>query len=151
MNRDDLLDIARKAALRAYAPYSHFRVGAVVIIETLEGPRIVTGANVENAAYSVILCAERAAMAAAISLYGNESVGKDEAHSTSWQKKPFISHLAVACIDVQPDAPAAARTPCGACRQWLAELASKAIYYVDGIPGDLTIADLLPYAFYMEG
>jgi cytidine deaminase len=150
MNRDDLLAIARKAALHAYAPYSHFRVGAALIVKTLEGPRIVTGVNVENAAYSVVLCAERAAMATAISLYGNESVGEDGAKNISSQKKPFISHLAVACIDVQPDAPAAARTPCGACRQWLAELASQAVYYVDGIPGSLTIADLLPYAFYLE-
>jgi hypothetical protein len=44
-------------------------VGAASGVETLEGPCIVTGANVENAAYSVILCAERVAMAAAISLY----------------------------------------------------------------------------------
>jgi cytidine deaminase len=150
MNRDDLLAIARKAALHAYAPYSHFRVGAALVVETLEGPRIVTGANVENAAYSVILCAERAAMAAAISLYGNESADKDGSKNMSSKKKPCISHLAVACIDVQPDAPAAARTPCGACRQWLAELASTAVYYVDGIPEDLTIADLLPHAFYLE-
>jgi cytidine deaminase len=132
MNRDDLLAIARKAALHAYAPYSHFRVGAALVVETLEGPRIVTGANVENAAYSVILCAERAAMAAAISLYGNESADKDGSKNMSSKKKPCISHLAVAC------------------RQWLAELASTAVYYVDGIPEDLTIADLLPHAFYLE-
>ena len=138
MNRDDLLAMARKAALNAYAPYSHFRVGAALVIETSEGPRVVTGANVENAAYGVTLCAERAALAAAVSLYGHE------------QGSSGISQLAVACIDVQPDAPASARTPCGACRQWLAELAPKAVYYVDGVPENLTIADLLPYAFYIE-
>jgi cytidine deaminase len=146
MDRDHLLAIARKAALNAYAPYSHFRVGAALVVETAEGPRIVTGANIENASYGMTLCAERAALAAAISLYNQE---QPDAKSP-FSRKPLISQLAVACIDVQADAPAASRTPCGACRQWLAELAPKAVYYVDGIPEDLTIADLLPYTFYLD-
>src|ERR1700682_817738 len=91
MNRDDLLAIARKAALSAYAPYSHFRVGAALVVETSEGARVVTGANVENAAYSVTLCAERAAMAAAIALYGNEQANKGITENPSSQK-PIISH-----------------------------------------------------------
>ncbi|HST88575.1 MAG TPA: cytidine deaminase, partial [Ktedonobacterales bacterium] len=54
---------------------------------------------------------------------------------------------AVACIDAAPGAPVSQRTPCGACRQWLAELAPDAIYYVDGIPDALRLPDLLPYSF----
>ena len=67
--RDILLAEARKAALRAYAPYSNFRVGAAVVVATADGPRIVTGANVENAAFGVALCAERTALAAACATY----------------------------------------------------------------------------------
>lgn len=142
MERDALLAEARKAALRAYAPYSHFRVGAAVVVETPEGEHVVTGGNVENASYGLTLCAERAALAAACALAG---VSRDEAGDRP--KPPAIRAVAVACVDVPGDAPAWQRTPCGACRQWLAELASDAVYYVDGIPGELRLPDLLPYAF----
>ena len=141
MDRDELLARARAAALRAYAPYSRFRVGAAVVVETGEGPRVVTGANVENASYGLTLCAERAALAAAFQLNAPDSAGAVQA------PRPRVTHVAVACIDAAPDAPAAQRTPCGACRQWLAELAPEAVYYVDGIPGALRLPDLLPYAF----
>ena len=67
-NREILLAAARIAATRAYAPYSRFRVGAAVVVATSNGPRIVTGANVENASYGLTLCAERAALAAACAL-----------------------------------------------------------------------------------
>lgn len=146
MDRETLVAAARKAAQNAYAPYSHFRVGAALVVEAADGSHIVTGANVENASYGMTLCAERAALAAAIALYNHEP-GEAE---NLFARKPLISQLAVACIDVQADAPASARTPCGACRQWLAELAPKAVYYIDGIPEDLTIADLLPRAFYLD-
>jgi cytidine deaminase len=60
---------------------------------------------------------------------------------------PKISHIAIACIDAAPDAPAAFRMPCGACRQWMAELAPNATYFVDGYEQDLRLEDLLPNAF----
>jgi len=142
MDRDELLARARAAALRAYAPYSRFRVGAAVAVESSDGPRVVTGANVENASYGLTLCAERAALAAAFQL----DAPADDAGAVS-TARPRVTHIAVACIDAAPGAPASQRTPCGACRQWLAELAPEAIYYVDGIPGDLRLPDLLPYAF----
>jgi cytidine deaminase len=140
MDRDELLERARAAALRAYAPYSRFRVGAAVVIETGDGPRVVTGANVENASYGLTLCAERVALAAAFQLDTS-----DDAEAVP--PRPRVTHVAVSCIDAAPDAPAAQRTPCGACRQWLAELAPGAVYYVDGIPRELRLPDLLPYAF----
>lgn len=142
MDRDQLLAAARAAALRAYAPYSRFRVGAAVLVETAEGERVVTGANVENASYGLTLCAERAALAAACAredVLLTEAAGRPPA--------PMIRAVAVACLDVPAGAPAWQRTPCGACRQWLAELAPDAVYYVDGIPGELRLPDLLPYAF----
>ncbi len=141
MDRDELLARARAAALRAYAPYSRFRVGAAVVVETSDGPRVVTGANVENASYGLTLCAERAALAAAFQL----DAPTDDAGAVL--PHPRVTHVAVACIDAAPDAPASQRTPCGACRQWLAELAPDAVYYVDGIPDALRLPDLLPYAF----
>lgn len=135
-DRDSLLAAARKAALSAYAPYSHFRVGAVVVAESPDGtPHLISGANIENASYGLTLCAERAALAAACAQYASTGT------------PPRITHVAVACIDVPDDASAASRSPCGACRQWLAELAPDAVYYIDGIGQDLRLPDLLPYAF----
>jgi len=146
MDRHSLLEAAREAALHAYAPYSGFRVGAALVVETPEGPRVVTGANVENASYGITLCAERAALAAALLLIppASERPGKPA-------RLPLrVSQLAVSCIDAAADAPASQRTPCGACRQWLAELAPDAVYYVDGIERDLALDDLLPLAFRLD-
>ena len=142
MEKEHLLAAARAAALRAYAPYSRFRVGAAVLVQTAEGERVVTGANIENASYGLTLCAERAALAATL-------VREDVPRAAAGERlaAQAIRAVAVACVDVPPDAPAWQRTPCGACRQWLAELAPDAVYYVDGIPGELRLADLLPYAF----
>lgn len=142
MEREHLLAEARRAALHAYAPYSHFRVGAALIVETAQGPQLVTGVNVENASFGLTLCAERNALAAACTIWGPPNTGKGEESVT-----PLITQVAVACIDAPPDAPASQRSPCGACRQWLAELAPTAVYYIDGIDQDLHLDDLLPLAF----
>lgn len=137
MDRETLIEAARTAALRAYAPYSRFRVGAAVVIDTGEGTRVVTGANVENASYGLTLCAERAALAAAM-------------HLVPAGERPLVRRVAVACIDAGENATEAERMPCGACRQWLAELAPHATYFVDGVDRDLTLGDLLPNAFRLE-
>jgi cytidine deaminase len=126
MQREQLLQLARTAALQAHCPYSHFRVGAALVADGL----VYVGVNIEISSYGLTLCAERSAMAAALSAGASS-----------------ITHIAVACIDAEPTAPLGARTPCGACRQWLADLASKALISIDGFEQDLTIADLLPYAF----
>ncbi len=136
MNRTTLLRMARKAALHAYAPYSHFRVGAAVVVVTPLGPEVVTGANIENASYGLGVCAERSALAAAC------QVGERDGN-----EPPTITQVAITCIDAPPGAPAALGMPCGACRQWLAELAPRATYYVDGHPDDLHLDDILPLAF----
>ena len=143
-SREALLVAARDAALRAYAPYSRFRVGAAVVVATPDGPRVVTGANVENASFGLSLCAERAALAAACSLTEATRPSGEQARLSA---PPAITHIALACIDAPDDAPAGERMPCGACRQWFAELAPDAVYYVDGVAADLTLADLLPRPF----
>ena len=126
ISREELLQLARQAALHAHCPYSHFRVGAALVA----GEQIFTGVNIEISSYGLTLCAERSAMAAAVSA----SAGP-------------ITRVAVACIDAPPEASANERTPCGACRQWLADLAAQATIFIDGIPEDLTVGDLLPLAF----
>jgi cytidine deaminase len=126
MERETLLRLAREVALRARCPYSHFHVGAAL----LANGKTFVGANVEISSYGLSLCAERSALAAALS---------DGATA--------ITHIAVACIDAPHDAPLSARTPCGACRQWLADLAPDAVIYIDGFEQDLHLPDLLPHAF----
>ncbi|MBV9232068.1 MAG: cytidine deaminase [Chloroflexi bacterium] len=126
MEREALLTLARQAAQHAHCPYSHFRVGAAIVA----GDKTYTGVNIEISSYGLTLCAERSALAAALSAGASP-----------------ITHVAVACIDTPPDAPPHQRTPCGACRQWLADLAPDAVIYIDGIDQDFHISDLLPLAF----
>jgi cytidine deaminase len=123
---DDLIALAGRArdvAGRAYAPYSRFRVGAAV--QDANG-RVFVGCNVESASYGLTVCAERNAIFAAIAAGG---------------VRPFRA-LAVTCIDA-----AEGCSPCGACRQVIAEhLDANATVRVDGL-GDFRPADLLPHAF----
>lgn len=126
VSRAELLRLAREAARLAHCPYSHFRVGAALVA----GDSIYTGVNIEVSSYGLTLCAERSALAAAIS----SGAGP-------------VTQVAVACIDVPSDAGIAERTPCGACRQWLADLAPHVVIYIDGVEQDFSVAELLPYAF----
>ncbi|HEY7347514.1 MAG TPA: cytidine deaminase [Ktedonobacterales bacterium] len=127
--RETLLQQAREVARHAHSVYSHFRVGAAL----KAGDRIFTGVNIEISSYGLTLCAERAALAAAISAGAGP-----------------ITHIAVACIDARPEAGAQERVPCGACRQWIADLAPRATISIDGIDRDFRIEDLLPFAFSLE-
>lgn len=126
MEREILLAHARTAALRAHAPYSHFRVGAALVA----GGEIYSGVNIEISSYGLTLCAERSALASALS----NGAGP-------------ITQIAVSCLDAPAEAPLHQRTPCGACRQWIADLAPDAVIYIDGTQRDFHIHDLLPYAF----
>jgi cytidine deaminase len=58
-----------------------------------------------------------------------------------------IAQIAIACIDTPPEAPLQEHMPCGACRQWLADLAPDAEIYIDGSEHTYHIVDLLPFAF----
>jgi cytidine deaminase len=122
-----LLAQARDAALRAYAPYSHFRVGAA--LADAHGT-LYAGCNVENASYGLSICAERNAIFAAIA---------------AGAVRPF-SALAVSCVD----AIAVGCSPCGACRQVMYEhLAPGARIAIDGL-GQFSPSDLLPHAFSLD-
>jgi cytidine deaminase len=106
MTDEQLIALARIAALKAYAPYSRFSVGCA--IESVDGD-IVTGANMENACYRLGLCAEQSALTAAQHAFGLDKVAR----------------IAVAGGDgsgaeLKGDAPV---TPCGGCRQALLEAA----------------------------
>jgi cytidine deaminase len=125
-SRAELLQLARETAQRAHAPYSHFRVGCALVA----GGAIYTGVNIEISSYGLTLCAERSTLAAAVS-----------------QGAGPVTQVAVACIDVPPDAGIAERTPCGACRQWLADLAPDAVIYIDGVEREFSVGDLMPFAF----
>lgn len=121
-----LIERARRVAQRAYAPYSGFRVGAVVVANG----RSFEGVNVENASYGLTLCAERVALFSAVSA-GCRS----------------IATVALSCLDAPAEAAAAERLPCGACRQVLAELASADTpVWIDGV-GERSVGGLLPEAF----
>jgi cytidine deaminase len=97
----ELIIAAKEAAKLAYAPYSKFMVGAAI---RLESGRIVHGSNVENAAFPSGICAERTAIAGAVSNYPDD--------------KPVA--LAIAAI-TDEGLPAETVSPCGNCRQVIAE------------------------------
>jgi cytidine deaminase len=125
----DLVALAAKVATQAYAPYSGFRVGAAVRGEH----GVYLGTNVENASYGLALCAERAALAAAL------AAGERR-----------ISAIGIACIDAPADAGSEQHVPCGACRQWLAELAPDAVVATLGVARDYSVRELLPFAFALK-
>lgn len=126
-DRQALLAAARVAAGSAHAPYSRFRVGAVVLAG--DG-RVFRGCNVENASYGLSLCAERSALAAAVAAGARGIVA-----------------VAVACVDADAGLGVTGRTPCGACRQWLLELAPDAVIHLDGVEQTFTAGELLPDGF----
>jgi len=125
-----LLARARQAALSAWAPYSRFRVGAA--LAGADG-RVFLGANVENASFGLTMCAERVALFQGVIAGG----------------RPFGA-CAVACVDAPAALGASARTPCGACRQLLAEhMPPDGRVIVDGA-GVYRVEELLPAAFRFE-
>ena len=128
----DLQQRATAVAHHAYAPYSHFRVGAALLLDD-EANTIVTGCNVENASYRLTVCAEQAAIAAAVSLHG-----------------PDIRIRAIAVANLNDTA----SQPCGACRQTIHEFSTPGtivFFPADrGTIAQATIADLLPAAFLLE-
>ncbi len=97
----ELLREAKSALDKAHAPYSNFKVGAALV---LEDSTILSGANYENAAYPMCLCAERSAIATAVSTYPDARI--------------LTMAITVESPSHEIDKPAA---PCGACRQVLVE------------------------------
>lgn len=129
--QDALVAAAAAARARAYAPYSRFRVGAAILTSRGE---IVGGCNVENISYGLTNCAERTAIFAA----------RAAGHLGSASGGPTIVAVAVVGRGATPP------TPCGACRQVIAEFGPGCTVICANLRGErlvTTIADLLPEAF----
>lgn len=123
----DYLEQARQVAARAYCPYSKFTVGCVLV--DTQG-RVFEGCNVENASYSVTLCAERTA--------GSQAIAQG---SRTWEAIYIVSPTRV--------------SPCGTCRQFLFELAPQLKIYLGDLHsrefiGPVAIGDLLPMAMNLQ-
>jgi len=130
-----LLEAARKITASAYAPYSHFNVGAVA---RLQNGQLVSGTNQENAAYPVGICAERVLMGTAAVLFPNMP----------------IETMAISYSNLNGDSSKPA-SPCGMCRQYLKEFEDRTKAPVrlilSGQTGKVYIVEkasqLLPFSF----
>ena len=121
---EKLIESARRAAQRSYAPYSGFSVGAALLAD--DGS-IYPGCNVESAAFGATICAERAALASAVT-----------------DGKTSFRMLAVYTDTDEPT------SPCGICRQMLMEFSPEMVILSACRTGRIrrwTLADLLPEAF----
>lgn len=138
MNEEQLIERAREAALKAYAPYSRFSVGCA--IESVDG-EIVTGANMENACYRLGLCAEQSALTTAQHAFGLDKV-----------KRIAVAGGDGSGSELKGEAPV---TPCGGCRQAILEAAhlSGTDIEILAASGDglkverLHIHNLIPHGF----
>lgn len=126
MDAKELMKMAIEARKNAYAPYSHFAVGAALLADS---GRVYTGCNIENASYGLTCCAERNAIFAA--------VGAGERR---------FKMLAVAADSPEPVA------PCGACRQVIAEFGIPLVVMgnLKEATKTMTAEELLPYGFGQE-
>ncbi len=114
----ELLALAAAAAARAYAPYSGFEVGCAVLAR--DGS-VIEGVNVENAAYPLGVCAERTAFARAV--------------AEGYRPGDF-------------EAAAVTASPCGGCRQWLAEMGvERVVFRNGGRVVTMSVGELLPESF----
>jgi cytidine deaminase len=114
----ELLDLAQAASANAYAPYSKFHVGAAAL---LHDGRVVTGVNVENAAYPLGVCAERCALSRAVA---------------DGMRPGDVEVVAITA------------SPCGGCRQWLVEFkVPRVVFLHEGEVLTRRPDELLPDSF----
>lgn len=134
----DLVNKARSVALKAYAPYSGFNVGAVAL---MDNGAIISGTNQENASYPIGLCAERVLLAAISSIAMDQKI---LTMAISYQTNLVKSNKPVA--------------PCGICRQSLVEFENRfdspLRLLLSGSSGEVyeisSVSDLLPFSFKSE-
>ena len=126
--RDLLIQRARDAVQQAYAPYSHFKVGAALLTTIGE---IFNGCNVENASYGLTNCAERTAIFRAVA-----------------ERGAGVKIRAIAIVNDQ-DNPC---SPCGACRQVISEFGPEATVIFPSASGwkETPISQLLPEGFRLQ-
>lgn len=128
MTDKELIQMALEARTHAYAPYSDFRVGAALLGKS---GKIYTGCNIENASYSATNCAERTALFKAI------SEGERE-------------FTAIAIVGGKGESIAQICSPCGVCRQVLAEFCPNDIRILLGTPDKIhvtSLSELFPLRF----
>lgn len=129
MRDEELMERARLARKIAYAPYSHFQVGAAVLAES---GRVYTGCNVENASYPAGMCAERNAIGQAVSSGERKILAAAIAGGPEGQKRIYTP-------------------PCGICRQVMSEFAGRDMRIIleneDGGLVCFRLGDLLPESF----
>ncbi|HEY6902486.1 MAG TPA: cytidine deaminase [Puia sp.] len=140
LNAEDaaLVKKSREVTADAYAPYSHFRVGAAA---RLSNGQVVTGTNQENASYPAGICAERTLMSTAASLYPGVAI---ETMAVSYDNEKGPSDRPI--------------SPCGICRQSLQEFEQRTGHAIrlllSGQEGDVYViprsSQLLPFAFTNE-
>ncbi len=132
MKDAELISLAKKAAEKAYVPYSGYTVGAALLTE--DG-RVYLGCNIENAAYGPTNCAERTAFFKAVSEGERKFVAIAVVGGKDLDFKDYF-------------------TPCGVCRQVMAEFCDESFRVLVGKNGDeylsLTLGDILPYSFSTE-
>lgn len=134
---DSAMRAARETRQMAYAPYSQFQVGACALMDG----KFYTGCNVENASYGATICAERNAIAAGIAR-GAKTI-----------------QLIVITTGAEVAVPIGNRSPCGICRQVIAEFSNKnTIVLLDSgrreqeFTGEaVAFAEMLPWQFALEG
>ena len=130
--RERLLRSARKVMKNAYAPFSHFKVGAAIL--TSKG-QVFVGCNVENSSYGMTNCAERTAIFSAIAEQG-----------------PELEIRAVAVVAAGEKDHVVPCSPCGACRQVIYEFGPRAVIFYQGAKGPKhsLITNLLPEGFRLK-
>ncbi len=150
-----LHDAAQAARRRAYAPYSHFTVGAALLTTAMpplsSRPDPVTGANVENGSYGLTICAERSAVVRAIAAgLCPDAVAWAQSAAAAGGDEDRKACLTVIAIAGEADT----ISPCGACRQVLQEFATPEMRVVFTLAGELRsvqLADLVPVPFKLSG
>ena len=108
LDLETVMEVARSASRRAYAPYSEFRVGAAILTK---GGAVHSGSNVENASYGLSICAER------------------NAATTMVHADPEDREIQLVAVYSPNTSPC---FPCGACRQFLREFGCKEVVVEDG-------------------
>ena len=129
MTNKELIDRAKNAAQKAYVPYSGYTVGAALLCKN---GKVYEGCNIENAAYSPTNCAERTAFFKAVSEGEREFLKIAVVGGKALDFKDYFS-------------------PCGVCRQVMAEFCNEDFTILLGKNGDeyesLTLSELLPFSF----
>lgn len=131
MNHQELYTLAESARNRAYAPYSHFTVGAALLSKS---GKVYLGCNIENAAYGAVMCAERTAFFTAI----------------CEGERDFA---AIAVAGGREGEAGDVCAPCGICRQVMAEFCASDFEIVLGPESDIKVYrldEILPLSFTKE-